>query len=266
MILEKNGVSLYYEVRGEGAPLMLIHGVVVDAWLFERTAKILSKYYKVITFDRRGSSRSIASEDATYDVDAQIEDVKDLLDALKIEKVMICGVSAGAVVGQYFLQNYPERVDKLIMYECPLVSLLDEEDESHQWVDMMKDLIARRKLNTAALKFMQSIGSTDTRAPEKPEEISLREMGNIHHFLKDEYAVFLDYMPDVEKTKALADKIAVVVGEKSGDGPYPVAAKYFANMIGAKLLYYPGYHNVPSELPKEFAINVHGTLEFWDEL
>ena len=43
MILEKNGISLYYEVRGEGAPLLLIHGVVVDAWLFERTAKILSK-------------------------------------------------------------------------------------------------------------------------------------------------------------------------------------------------------------------------------
>ena len=105
MILEKNGISLYYEVRGEGAPLLLIHGVVVDAWLFERTAKILSKYYKVITYDRRGSSRSIAPEGTDYSADAQMEDVRDLLDALGIEKVSICGVSAGAVVGVHFLQH-----------------------------------------------------------------------------------------------------------------------------------------------------------------
>ena len=57
MYLEKENVSLYYEVHGEGDPLILIHGVIVDADLYRETAKLLSKYYKVILYDRRGSGK-----------------------------------------------------------------------------------------------------------------------------------------------------------------------------------------------------------------
>lgn len=117
MFLEKDGVRLFYEVCGDGEPLLLIHGVVVDAWLYENTKKILAKFYKVITFDRRGSSRSEAAEGVSYDMDAQISDVKNLLDAINIEQTHIAGASAGAVIGQYLMQQYPERVKKLIMYE-----------------------------------------------------------------------------------------------------------------------------------------------------
>jgi len=260
MFLYKDDVSLYYEVRGEGTPLLLIHGVVVDAWLYAATAKILSKFYKVITYDRRGCSRSKCSEKAVFDMDAQISDIRDLLDALGIEKTVICGASAGAVTGQYFLQNYPERVEKLIMYEPPLLSLMNENDESKNWISMMEDLIQRKKYNTATLKFMQSIGETDARAPQKPGDVMMREMYNIQFFLEKEYSLFMHYCPDIEKCRTLADKIIVAVGEKSGDGPYPAASKRFASLTGAKLLYYPGYHNLPADLPEEFAICVTGTL------
>lgn len=260
MIFLKDETFIYYEVQGEGQPLLLIHGVIVDSWLYENTAKILSKHYKVITYDRRGGSRSQCTEKASFDMDAQISDVKDLLDMLGIEKTIICGASAGAVVGQYFMQCYPERVEKLIMYEPPLVSLLDDDGESAKWVAMMEDLIARKKYNTATLRFMQSIGSTDERAPKKPDEVAMREMYNIQPFLQNEYSVFLRYVPDIEKCKSMVDKIIVAVGEKSGDGPYAVAAKKFAEIIGAKLLYYPGYHNLPADLPQEFAVCVMGTL------
>lgn len=261
MFLEKEDVKLYYEVRGNGEPLLLIHGAVVDAWLYENAAGLLEKHYTVITFDRRGSSRSIAQEDTRYDLDAQASDVKDILDALEIEEVTIVGASAGAVLGHYFLMKYPKRVKKLLMYEPPLVTLTrDDEDSKQAWVDMMKDLIARGKYNKAVYEFALSIGSTDERAPKKPEEVAQREMKNFYHFLEKEYVTFIDYCPDIEKSVAYADKIIVAVGEKSSESPYAKAAKKFAALLGKNVLYYPGYHNLPAELPAEFAVCVMGTL------
>lgn len=261
MILNKADVSLYYEVRGEGEPLMLIHGAVVDAWLYENTAKFLEKHFMVITFDRRGSSRSIATEEATYDMDAQILDVKDILDELKIEEIIIVGASAGAIIGHYFLMKYPQRVKKLLMYEPPLLALtMEDENSQKDWIEMMKDLIARGKYNQALYEFAMSIGSTDERAPQKPEEVSIREMQNFYHFLKDEFDVVIDYYPDIEKSIEQTDKIILAVGESSGNAPYPTATKKFSTLLNKKVLYYPGYHNLPSDMPMEFAICVLGTL------
>ena len=261
MILNKENISLYYEVHGKGEPLMLIHGAVVDAWLYENTVKFLEKHFMVITFDRRGSSRSTAEEGVSYDLDAQISDVKDILDELKIDEVTIAGASAGAIVGHYFLMQYPQRVKKLIMYEPPLLALtMEDEDSPKEWVAMMKDLIARGKLNKALFEFAQSIGSTDDRAPQKPEEISTREMENFYHFLKNEYDVFIDYYPDIEKSMEYADKFLLAVGESSKDAPYAKATRKFASLLNKKVLYYPGYHNLPADLPMEFAICILGTL------
>ena len=74
MFLDTEDVNLYYEVKGEGEPLLLVHGVVVDAGLYDEAAKLLAKQYKVITYDRRGSSRStVHGENVKYDVDTQEE-------------------------------------------------------------------------------------------------------------------------------------------------------------------------------------------------
>lgn len=254
----ENGV-LYYEVKGQGEPLLLVHGVVVDAWLYENTSQLLAKHYQVITYDRRGSSRSKCEEGTDYSMDAQISDIRLLLDTLQIDTVTIAGASAGAVLGQYFMQCYPERVKKLVMYEPPLLSLMEDE-ETQNWVAGMKDLIARRRYNKATLEFMLSIGGTDDRAAKKPEDVTMREMANIEHFLKDEYDIIIDYRPDVEKCKSMADKIILAIGEKSENAPYPTATRKFGEMIGVKPLHFPGYHNLPAELPVEFAICLFGVL------
>lgn len=261
MYLDLDEVTLYYEVKGEGEPLLLIHGVMVDAYLYHHASEILAKHYMVITFDRRGSSRSEAKGDIPYDMDAQISDVKALLDALEIEQTYICGASAGAVIGQYFMQCYPERVKKLLMFEPPILAMLKDHQDFQDWVAMMKDLIARNKMNKAIYEFVMSMGTMDDRAPEKPQEVSEREMNNMYHCLKNEYDVFIDYAPDIEKSRALSDRIIVAAGEKSGDGPYPTAAARYAQLIGAPLLHFPGCHNFPADLPTEFAICVMGTFK-----
>ena len=110
MILKREFGELYYEVRGEGKPLLLIHGVIVDASLYEQTAEILSRYYKVICYDRRGYSRSKCKKTPEFRMEDQVKDILDILNELKIDRIIVTGASAGAVVGQYFLQKYPEQI------------------------------------------------------------------------------------------------------------------------------------------------------------
>lgn len=261
MFFEKEDVKIYYEVQGEGKPILMVHGAAMDADWYKGAADILAKYYKVITYDRRGSSRSEAQKGAAFDLDTQVQDIKDLLDDLKVEKTIIVGASAGAIATHRFLTLYPERVEKVILYEPAVVTLLEGTEYSmREWVDEMEDLIARNKINSAMFKFVQSIGELDSRAPEKSAEASKREMYNLYHFLPNEYEVFVEYRPDVEMSLAVADKTIVAVGDTSGDSPYAMAAKYLAKLLGKDVLYYPGLHNAPYDLPKEFAICVLGTL------
>lgn len=260
MYLEKEDVSLYYEVRGEGEPLLLIHGVVVDADLYCNTAEILSRYFRVITFDRRGNSRSVCKGERTFCMEDQIEDIRDLLDELQIERAYIVGASAGAVIGQYFFQTYPQRVRHLIMYEPAMHWTMADDEEMKQWSDTMTELIAHRKFSTAILRFVEHIASYDDRGPKKDPKVSRREMGNYEYMLTQEFPGLLAYQPDMEKLLSQAEHITIAAGEKSGESAYARIAVKLAERMGKKPLFYPGYHNLPYDLPKEFAICVLGTL------
>ncbi len=261
MILKRDFGDMYYEVCGEGKPLLLIHGVIVDAGLYERTAEILSRHYKVISYDRRGYSRSKCKMLPEFSLEDQVKDIIDILEALKIEKVTVAGASAGAVIGQYFLQMYPEKVEHLIMYEPAMLGTMMQEDEEFKnWAEETAELIRKRKYNMALLRFSKHIGYQDPRSPQKPEEVSLRELDNVEYAFNKEIPGLLRYYPDMDHMIRLAGKITIAAGEKSGDSVYAQAAVRLAGQIGKPVIYYPGGHNLPYDLPVEFAVCIIGTL------
>lgn len=260
MYLEKEEVSLYYEVRGKGEPLLLIHGAIVDADLYHEAAELLAAYYTVVTFDRRGNSRSVCKGERTFSMEEQIEDIRDLLDELHIESTYIVGASAGAVIGQCFLQTYPRRVKHLIMYEPAMLGKMMEEPAVRQWVEEMQSLIQERKYSSAVLKFAKHMGPADVRSPGKDTAVFFREMGNHEYTLTQELPALVTYCPDMETMKATANKITIGAGEKSGNTVYARAAVKLAGDIGQTPVFYPGSHNLPRDLPREFAICVLGTL------
>lgn len=261
MILKREFGELYYEVRGEGKPLLLIHGVIVDASLYEQTAEILSRYYKVICYDRRGYSRSKCKKTPEFRMEDQVKDILDILNELKIDRIIVTGASAGAVVGQYFLQKYPEKVEYLLMYEPAMLgNMMQEEEKFKNWAEETEELIRKRKYNMALLRFSKHIGYQDPRSPQKSEEVSLRELDNVEYAFNKEIPVLLRYYPDIDKMNQHADKITIAAGEKSEDSVYVQAAIRLAAQIGKKVVYYPGGHNLPYDLPLEFAICVIGTL------
>ncbi|MFX1446106.1 MAG: alpha/beta fold hydrolase [Promethearchaeota archaeon] len=114
---EVNGIKICYEIFGknESFPLICIHGFgsKKETWIAQISD--LSKFYKVIIFDLRGVGKSSRPEEPPYTMEMYADDIKGLMDFLKIEKAHIMGRSMGGMIAQNFVLKYPEKVDKLIL-------------------------------------------------------------------------------------------------------------------------------------------------------
>jgi pimeloyl-ACP methyl ester carboxylesterase len=104
-----NGVELNYVEAGTGDPLLLIMGFGGDhlAWAFQVPA--FSEKYRVISFDNRGVGQS-SVPDIPYSTRMMADDAVGLLDALRIERAHVLGVSMGGMIAQELALNHPRRV------------------------------------------------------------------------------------------------------------------------------------------------------------
>ncbi len=137
-----NNIKLYYEVYGEGEPLLLLHGNSESISSFRAQIPVFSKQYKVIALDSRGQGKS--TEDGrkfTYDLFA--EDTKALLDHLKLDSVHVLGWSDGGNVGLIMAIKYPSKVKSLSTMGA---NLYTDASSVKPWVNNMLRK-ERRELN-----------------------------------------------------------------------------------------------------------------------
>lgn len=100
--VDVNGVKLYYEVYGEGEPLLMIHGNGGSFSCFENQVAEFSKHFKVILVDCRGRGNSTYQKGIELTFDLQVEDFTLFLDKLNIKKTNILGWSDGGIIGLIF--------------------------------------------------------------------------------------------------------------------------------------------------------------------
>ena len=114
-IFSHNDIEIFYIMKGEGEPLVLIHGFGTkhQGWNFQ--IPYFEKRMKVIALDNRGVGKS-SRPDYPYTMNMFVEDIKLLLDHLNIkEKIHLCGISMGGMIIQSFALKYPEKVKTLIL-------------------------------------------------------------------------------------------------------------------------------------------------------
>lgn len=110
-----NGIKLYYEIYGQGHPLIILHGnggSIKDATPFYPD---LIKKYKVIAIDSRSQGRS-GDSTAPLNYEQMADDVNTLLNQLKMDSVFIWGHSDGAIMGLLLARDHPEKVKKLLAF------------------------------------------------------------------------------------------------------------------------------------------------------
>jgi pimeloyl-ACP methyl ester carboxylesterase len=107
-----NGIKMYYEIYGEGQPLLLIHGNGGSIKSSSSQIPFFSKHYSVIVVDSRGQGKTGDNSDSlTYSL--MTEDFYTLLNYLKLDSVLVFGQSDGAIIGLLLAARHPEKVKML---------------------------------------------------------------------------------------------------------------------------------------------------------
>ncbi|MBI2555326.1 MAG: alpha/beta hydrolase [Candidatus Rokubacteria bacterium] len=154
-----NGVNLFYEVVGEGTPLVFVHEFAGESESWRPQVNFFSRRYRTITFNARGYPPSDVPEDpAAYSQQRAVEDIRGLLDSLKIPKAHVCGLSMGGYATLHFGLTHPDRALSLTVGGCGYGSGAHREQfkkDSAEWA---------RRLETEG---MAKVAADYTRGPAR---------------------------------------------------------------------------------------------------
>ncbi len=109
-----NGINLYYETRGSGRPLILLHGGLGSGEMFGPVLPLLAATHQVIAVDLQGHGRT-ADVDRPFDLDVMGADIAALIDHLDLGQADVAGYSLGGGVAMHTAANHPDKVGKLVM-------------------------------------------------------------------------------------------------------------------------------------------------------
>jgi pimeloyl-ACP methyl ester carboxylesterase len=113
-----NGLNLYYEIRGTGEPLILLHGGVVGITMFGPNLAALAEKRRVIAVELQGHGHT-ADIDRPMGYEAMADDIAALIKHLKIERTDVMGYSLGGGVALQTAIRHPELVRKLVVVSAP---------------------------------------------------------------------------------------------------------------------------------------------------
>jgi pimeloyl-ACP methyl ester carboxylesterase len=114
-----DGVKLYYEDIGSGIPIVFVHEFAGDTRSYETQVRYFSRSYRCVVFNARGYPPSEVPNDAErYSQARARDDIRSVLDALKIDKAHIVGLSMGGFATLHFGFTFPDRARSLVIAGC----------------------------------------------------------------------------------------------------------------------------------------------------
>ena len=148
------GVKLYYETYGTGEPLLLLHGNGESIHSFSKQIEELSEHYQVIAVDTRAQGKSVDTLTARLTYELFADDMKALLDSLRLPKANVLGWSDGGNTGLLMALRYPTYVHKLVTMGANLYpsaetvdgKILRQSEQSRKLLDKKGDMKNKRLL------------------------------------------------------------------------------------------------------------------------
>src|SRR6266508_6160200 len=222
--------TLYHEVRGHGPVLLLITGGGGDAGFWARVAPVLAEEFTVVTYDRRGSSRSPRPDGWTVtSVDEQADDAAALLRTLDLAPAVVVGHSGGASIACGLVARHPDVVRHAVIYEPPLLAVVPNGEEVvGGFRAMVEQAMAEGGPRRAMEVFIRAnAGDEAYESGLASTDPALREriFGNAATFFSIELPAFAAFVPDRDRMRASGVPLTVVVGEENRDGWYGAAAR-----------------------------------------
>ncbi len=252
------GAKLYYEVSGDGPLLILIPGAAGTGQVFRPLVGPLAERYQVVTYDRRGFSRSELDRPQDYDhrLDTDADDVWRLIEQLTDKPAIVFGNSSGATVALQVLIRYPERVDTVIPHEPPVVNLLPDAAKWIAFFDEVYDTYRQSGVTKAMHQFANgTLGSEDSKVLARNMKLHTNEqnLANARYWMEHELRQYPRAELDLDALTAHARQIVLVGGHDSQDQMTYQPSKVLAQKLGTEIVNLPGGHLGFMAYPAEFA-------------
>ncbi|OEF95681.1 alpha/beta fold hydrolase [Desulfuribacillus alkaliarsenatis] len=129
-----NDLNVYYEIHGEGRPLVFIHGAWMTQKMWDKQVEHFSKNFQVITYDVRGHGQTGGSSFKSYSIELFAEDLNELLKALKVQAPIVCGLSMGGMIAQAYASRFPENISALILSDTAVSTELTLNDKLLKYI------------------------------------------------------------------------------------------------------------------------------------
>lgn len=122
-----NDIELYYEVHGQGKPLLLVAGLASDSQSWQPAINDLTQHFQVIIFDNRGVGRT-TPQDIETTIPKMADDCIELVKHLGFKAVNLLGHSMGGMIAQDCAVRYPGYIEKLVL--CGTSTCLSERSKA----------------------------------------------------------------------------------------------------------------------------------------
>ncbi|GAA1026913.1 hypothetical protein GCM10009557_06280 [Virgisporangium ochraceum] len=243
------GDDLYYEVRGSGPPLLMIAGGQGDAGFYTLPAALLADEYQVITYDRRGNSRSTRNVTG-FDVAQQARDAVAVLNAAGHTSAAVFGNSGGAIIALELAARHPEAVTAVVAHEPPLFTV-EPDHRSLAFFAAVDRTSGVFGPGAGAMMFSLSVGLPFRAYAAVPADFSARTAANQRFFVEKEMRRFVEYRPDLDALRAADVPLVFAVGATTlaTNRYYGRPARILAERLDAPYAVYPGHHLSYFDLP-----------------
>jgi pimeloyl-ACP methyl ester carboxylesterase len=246
-LIDTGATKLYYELQGSGPALLLITGGTGDAGEWAGVAPALADGHTVITYDRRGMSRSPRPDGWTAtSISEQADDAAGLLRALEAAPALVVGHSGGASIACELVARHPQLVRHAVLYEAPLLAVVPDGEAVVAGFRAVLDwAMADGGPRRAMELFMRANASdevVDQVLASVPPAERDRILDNGAVFFELELPVLAAFVPDTDGMRASGVPVTVAVGAENRDTWYGAAAAWLARGTGADLVELPGGH------------------------
>jgi DNA-binding transcriptional MerR regulator/pimeloyl-ACP methyl ester carboxylesterase len=254
-----DGCSLYYERRGEGPGLLLVVGGGGDCAYYSALADILASSYTVVTYDRRGNSRSPYSGPMV--VSQQSADALAVLGACGLSSATVFGNSGGATIALDLAARYPSAFPVVVAHEPPLPALLPDGAVLREFEEIFRvlDTEGWRAAFTRFHKRMDGLSDEQVAFLLNLPGPLARVSGNWEYMVTQEMRPFIGYQPDFEAIRAGGSRVLLAAGTDS-DPTTREMASVVAAPLGVDVAAFPGGHTAPFDMADAVAARLREVL------